>query len=146
MPETYNFTLKGWRAIAALAVFASVIGLRAYSHVQTVDDAERHAIQTWLANEYQGTDAAGLMKRLAAAGEGLPVEPLPSKPVSVDIVSASARGTRHHAIVKVEITVNGGLPPDGQPIRYLELSRYSADDWKILYNSNAYRYNRALWR
>ena len=48
-------------------------------------------------------------------------------------------------IVKVEVTVNGGTPPDGQSTRYLYVSRNFDDTWNILSESNSYSYTRALW-
>jgi hypothetical protein len=145
MAETYSFELKGWHAVVALVVLAAFTGARVYLNVQTVDDGERQAIRGWLAREYQGTDAKGLLKRMQDAGAGLPAEPLPSTPMNVEIVSAGARGTSNHVLVKVQVMVDGGEPPDGQAIRYLELSRYDGA-WSVLYNSSPYAYSRALWR
>jgi hypothetical protein len=65
--------------------------------------------------------------------------------MDVEIVSASARGGTSHMIVKVEVTVNGGPPPDDRSIRYLYVSRNFDDTWSVLWESNSLAYTRALW-
>lgn len=48
-------------------------------------------------------------------------------------------------IAKVQVTVNGGPPPDGQSIRYFYVSNNSDGTWTVLSESDASYYTRALW-
>ena len=141
----YNFTLKGWKAVAALAVLAAIYGLRIYSRVQTVDDAGRDVLTAWLLKDYQGQGPRDLMKRVQDYKAGLPMQPMTEiKPMNIEFPSLAARGSRSSMIVKAQITVDGGTPPDGQPVRYFYMS-YNADrGWAVLTETDSYSYNRTL--
>jgi hypothetical protein len=48
-------------------------------------------------------------------------------------------------LVRVEITVDGGPPPDGRSVRYFQMERKFTDDsWMVVGNSDSYLYYRAL--
>jgi hypothetical protein len=143
MPDN-RITLTGWKAVAFLAILFAWGGAQLWYHIRPVDDAGRQAVQAWLLRGYRGETAHDLLRKLADAQAGLAPAPEPP-PMDVEIVSASGRGGTSHMIVKVEVTVNGGTPPDGQSIRYLYVSRNFDDTWIILSESNSYSYTRALW-
>lgn len=142
--EIYRFTLTGWKALIALAIFAGWYGLRAYMNMQPVTDDQRQAIEEFLTNEYSGNSPQDLLRRLQAANAGQPIDPAPTSPVHVNLVSAAARGNNSHVIVRVEVTADGAPPPDGRSVRFLSLSR-QAGKWVVLWNSTSYNYSRALW-
>lgn len=141
----YNITLKGWKAVAAIALIAGVYGVRIYSRTQTVDDAGRDVLTAWLLQDYQGQGPREIIKRLRDAKAGLPVQPMSEiKPMNIEFPSLSARGSRSSMIVKAQITVEGGTPPDGQPVRYFYMT-YNADTgWAVLAETTSYSYNRTL--
>ena len=141
----YNFTLKGWKAIAALAVLGAIYGLRIYSRVQTVDDSGRDVLTAWLLKDYQGQGPRDIMKRLQDYKAGMPMQPMTEiKPMNIEFPSLSARGTRSNLIVKAQITVEGGVPPDGQPVRYFYMTYHPDTGWAVLGESTSYAYNRTL--
>ena len=142
--ESYRFTLTGWKALVALAIFGGWYGLRAYMNTQPVSDDERQAVEEFLTNEYSGNSPQDLLRRLQSANAGQPIERVPADPVHVDLHSATARGNYNHVIIRVEVTVNGETPPDGHTVRFLSLSR-QAGKWVVLWNSDSYQYSRALW-
>jgi hypothetical protein len=135
MPDN-RITLTGWKAVAFLAILFAWGGAQLWYHIRPVDDAGRQAVQAWLLRGYRGETAHDLLRKLADAQAGLAPAPEPP-PMDVEIVSASGRGGTSHMIVKVEVTVNGGTPPDGQSIRYLYVSRNFDDTWNILSESNS---------
>jgi hypothetical protein len=139
-----RITLTGWKAVAFLALPLAWGGAQLWYHIRPVDDAGRQSVQAWLLRGYRGETAPDLLRKLADAKAGLPADPEPPT-MDVQIVSASAHGGTSHMIVKVEITVNGGTPPDGRSIRYLYVSRNFDDTWNVLWESNSYSYTRALW-
>ena len=139
-----QFTLRGWHAVVALALVLGWSGVELWYHMRPVDDAGRQAIQEWLLRGYRGETAQDLLRKLEDAKAGLPPEPAPP-PMDVQILSASGHGGTSHMVVKVEVTVNGGPPPDGRSVRYLYVSRNFDDTWSVLGNSSAYAYTRALW-
>jgi hypothetical protein len=48
-------------------------------------------------------------------------------------------------VVRTEISVDGGPPPDSQPVRYLFLTTKLEGGWMVLSESDSYRYYRALF-
>jgi hypothetical protein len=143
MPDI-RITLTGWKAAAFLALPLAWGGAQLWYHIRPVDDAGRRAVQAWLLRGYREETAADMVRKLANAKDGLAPDPEPP-PMDVEIVSASAHGGTSHMIVKVEVTVNGGAPPDGRPIRYLYVSRNFDNTWNILSETDSYSYTRALW-
>jgi hypothetical protein len=109
-----------------------------------VDDAARFAIGVSLTYEYQGQ---GLKKQAQeylqprASGEA-PKEPPPSDlPIPmVELASLSAHGSKDVMVARVEVTVNGGAPPDGRSVRYLDLTRSVDGRWLVVLDSDAYHY------
>ena len=144
--DGYRFTLSGRKALAALAVVFGWYGLNVWYHIRPVDDAGRNAIHAWLLRGHRGDAAEDVLRQLQAVKAGLPLEPeTETPPMDAQIVSASAHGGTAHMIVKVEVTVNGGPPPDGRSTRYFYVSRDFDDTWHVLWESNSYFYKRALW-
>ena len=141
----YTVNLKGWKALAILALIAAIYGLHIYSRFQTVDEAGRDVLTAWLLQDYQGQGPREIIKRLKDAKAGLPVQPLTEiKPMNIAFASLSARGSRSSMIVKAHITVEGGTPPDGQPVRYFYMTHNADTGWAVLSETTSYSYNRTL--
>jgi hypothetical protein len=144
MPE-YNFTFRGWKAIAALAVTVAIFGVRTLLRFQTVDDGARTALEAWLLKDYQGHGPREIMKRLEDYKEGLPVQPLPEiKPMNIEFPSLSALGSSGNMVVKAKITVDSGPPPGGDSVRYFYLMRSIDGAWFVSSETDAYSYYRVL--
>jgi hypothetical protein len=65
----------------------------------------------------------------------------------VELTSMAARGTTGGAIVvRTEVTVDGGPPPDGRPVRYFWVVRKFGGEgsWLVTSETDAYRYFEAL--
>ena len=142
--ESYRVTFTGWKALVVLAIFGGWYGLRAYMNVQSVSEEQRQVIEEFLTKEYSGNSPQDMLRRLQALNAGQPVEEPSTSPLHVDLQSAAARGNDNHVIVRVEVTVDGGPPPDGHAVRFLSLSR-QVGKWVVLWNSDSYQYSRALW-
>ena len=144
----YRQQLRGWQAAVVGAAIVGVVTYQCARRIQPVDDAARFAIGVSLTREYQGR---GLKEQVQeylkqrAIGEG-PKEPPPSDvPIPmVELVSVKAHGSQDVLIVKVELTVNGGPPPDGRSVRYLDLIRSMDGRWLVMADSNAYHYMISL--
>jgi len=89
-----------------------------------------------------------LAQRVAEYRAGLPDRPMsvPAEEPKVQFVSLSAHGWRDAMVVRSEISVDGGTPPDGQPVRYLFLTTKFEGGWMVLSESDSFRYYEALLR
>jgi len=138
------------RRVSQAAVIAVVIiGIVAYSfrRIQKVDDAMHFAIGVSLVREYMGTglkQQAEEYLRQKAMGDA-PTEPPPSAtPIPrVVLVSVTAHGSPDVVTARVEVTVDGGVPPDGRSIRYLDVVR-SDGRWLVVGDSSAHQYMLSL--
>src|SRR5260370_31476819 len=144
----YRRELKGGQAEVAVVVILGIVAYQCARRVQTVDDAARFAIGVSLTREYQGK---GLREQVQEylqqkASGGAPKEPPPSDvPIPrVELVSVKAHGSNDGMVAKVDLTVNGGPPPDGRSVRYLDLIRSVDGRWLVVAESGAYHYLTAL--
>jgi hypothetical protein len=145
---TYNFNLRGWKALAALGLVLAFFGIRIWWRFQTVDENGRAALTEYLLKEYQGRGQRDVMERLEAYKAGQPVQPLPElKPMNIEFPSISALGTGKYTyrrmVVKVSITVDGGPPPQGNSTRYFYLN-HSGDSWTVSGEASSFSYYASL--
>jgi len=143
----YSLQLRGWPAVVAIAALAGITGVQMYLRVRSVDDAMRDAVRLELLKEYSGRGPRDLARFVAEARAGLPVEPVPALVQrDVEFTSMAARGSMGGAIVvRAEVTVDGGAPPDGRAIRYFWVSRkFGGEGWMVMAETDAYRYFMAL--
>jgi hypothetical protein len=147
MGET-RIELTGWKAIVVAAIILVVCGYRVYSRFPTVSDDGRAALRDWLEKDYTGRGPKVLAQRVADYRAGLPDRPVaaPAEERKVEFVSLSAHGWRDAMVVRSEISVDGGPPPDGQPVRYLFLTTKFEGGWMVLSESDSFRYYEALLR
>jgi hypothetical protein len=48
-------------------------------------------------------------------------------------------------VVRAEVTVDGGAPPDGRAVRYFWVSRkFGGEGWLVMAETNSFRYFMAL--
>jgi hypothetical protein len=144
----YNFQLKGWHALLAIPLLLGFAGIKMWMHVRTVDDALRDAVRAQLLNDYSGRGRSDVARILAEARAGSPTEELPPLVQrDVEFTSIAARGVfaGQREIVKVEITVDGGPPPDGRALRYLRVSRGLEGAWIVDGEADSYSYFMELW-
>jgi hypothetical protein len=145
----YNFQLRGWPAIAAVAALAGITGVQMYSRVRPVNDGMRDAVRLELLNEYSGRGPRDIARFVTEAREGSPIEPVPEVAQrDVEFTSIGARGmTGRAVIIRVEVTVDGGAPPDERAVRYFWVSRkFGSDGWMVLAETDAYQYFLELVR
>jgi hypothetical protein len=147
MPE-YSFQLRGWQALVAIAAFIGYLGLQVYLRVRPVTDGMRDAIRVRLLNDYSGRGPKDLARIIAKVHEGQPLEPIPEvvhHDIQFTSVAAHGRTGGSATLIRVEITVDGGAPPDGQSVRYFAVQHELDGSWLVLGETDSYRYNRALF-
>lgn len=140
--EVARVQFTGWKALVVLALLAGYAVLRYHTRQVTLDPAARDAVRSWVAAEYQGGARApgGLGPVLDSAAA---VDLLEQS--GVEIHSITARGWSANVVVRVEMSVRGGPPPDGRPVRYFRLLHLTRAGWRVIGESNAVRYYTRLW-
>jgi hypothetical protein len=147
---TYNFQFRGWYALVALVALLGFWGLKMCTRIRAVDEGMRQAVRQELLNEYAGRGPKDVARIVAEAREGRAVEPLPDavqRDVEFTSIAARARFGAMVTLVRAEITVDGGPPPDGQPVRYFRVERkFMEEGYMVVGASNGYSYFMELVR
>jgi len=144
----YNFQFRGWHALVALAALAGFFGIKMWLHVRSVDDAMREAVRVELLNEYSGRGRADAARILAEARAHAPIEDLPpvvQRDVQFPSMGAHGEMGARVILVRAEILVDGGPPPDGRSIRYFQISGKLTGGWLVVGESSSYWYYRELF-
>jgi len=84
---------------------------------------------------------------VAEARAGLPIEPVPElvqRDVEFTSIGAHGKIGAHETLVRAEITVDGGPPPDGRAIRYLRISRKYGGGWMVVGETTSHLYYNEL--
>lgn len=119
--------LKGGPAVLVLAALIAFGAWRVYAARVALDTDARERIEEQLEARY-------LRGALADVGGGIPngeqVEAL-LRSGRVEIQSLSARGTPGDVVVRVEATVDGQPPPDGEPVTYWRMSYSTVAGWRV---------------
>jgi hypothetical protein len=141
----YNLQLRGWQAVAGLVVLGGITGVQMYSRVRPVSDAVREAVHTKLLEEYSGRGPKDIARFAAEFRKGEPVEPMPALvQCDVEFTSIAARGRMGGTavVVRTEVIVDGGPPPDGRAVRYFWVVRKFGVEgsWGVTSETNSYRY------
>jgi hypothetical protein len=144
----YNFQLRGWHALVGIAALIAYSGIQMCLRLRTVDDGMRSAVRERLLDEYSGRGPKDIARIVAEARQGSQIEPVPEVvPRDVQFTSIAAHGRMGGAatLVRAEITVDGGSPPDGRSVRYFRVTRkFMEDGWMVVGESNSYLYYREL--
>ena len=142
----YRLPLAGWPAAAVGALILGVVAYQCVARIQHVDDAGRETIRAWLVREYQGKEirreVQGHLRRKAGEEEAPAQAPMPEP--AVRFVSLDAHGWKDFMIVRVQVKVNDGPPPDGRSVRYVHLDRQPGGRWKAFGDTDALHYYWAL--
>jgi hypothetical protein len=140
----YNFQLRGWPAVIAIAAVLVFMGVEMRLRFVWVDDAMRDAVRAELLNEYSGRGPKDLARLVAEARQGSPVEPvqpLVQRDVEFRSIAARAKMSSSVTFVRADLTVDGGPPPDGRSVRYFRVSRkFVGEGWMVVGESDSYTY------
>jgi hypothetical protein len=147
VPET-RFELTGWKAVAGLAVFLAIGGVRLAMRFPAIPDDGRKTVRTWLVKDYEGRGPKAMAQIVSDYRAGPPVyapEP-PAVAPKVEFVSLGAHGWRDATVVRAEVSVDGGSPPDARPVRYLHLTTKFDGGWMVTSETSSFSYYEALVR
>ena len=139
MSQGVSFQLKGWQAVAAVAVALVVFGLKYVGASETLDTQAAEKIKFWLSAEYL---------RSVQAREDLSPEErsrLVLASDEIEFADISARGSGDEIIVRVEVEPNPAEPPDKERIRYFEMSYSGLTGWQYQRETKALLYHLKLF-
>lgn len=137
--------LKGWKAVAALAVVIAVLVGTFRAERSTLESEAADELKVWIRSEYlarglHGVDPGEISdEELQAKGEEL------LSLNEVELTSIAARGRGDDIVVKVEIRVAGEEPPDGKPVRYFRMSHSTVTGWRVRRETTALSYYLKLF-
>jgi len=144
----YNIQLRGWHALVGIAALLAFFGIEMFLRVRSVDDGMRNAVRERLVNEYSGRGPKDIARIVAEAREGSPIESVPEvvqRDVEFASIAAHGRMGAPAILVRAEITVDGGPPPDGRKVRYFRVAhKFMEDGWMVVGESTPYFYYREL--
>jgi hypothetical protein len=145
----YRQELRGWQAVVVAVGLVAGVGYQCARRIRTVDEGARFAIGVSLTREYMGTDLKSQVQQYLRekASHSAPAEPpVSATPIpNVEVLSVAAHGSADVQVAKVEVSVNGGPPPDRRSVRYLDLMRSVDGRWMVVADSDAYHYMRSLF-
>jgi hypothetical protein len=143
----YNIQLRGWHALVGIAALLAFFGIEMFLRVRSVDDGMRNAVRERLVNEYSGRGPKDIA-RIVAEARGSPIESVPEvvqRDVEFASIAAHGRMGAPAILVRAEITVDGGPPPDGRKVRYFRVAhKFMEDGWMVVGESTPYFYYREL--
>ena len=144
----YSFQLRGWHVVVGIIALLGFAGIQIWLRVRSVDDGMREAVRLELLNEYSGRGPKDIARLVTEARAGSPVEPVPEvvqRDVELASIAAHGRMGGPVTLVRAEVTVDGGPPPDGRTVRYFRVSRkFMGGGWMVVGESDSYLYYREL--
>ena len=144
----YNIQLRGWHALVGIAALLGYFGIAVCMRVRTVDEGIRTAVRGTLLNEYSGRGPKDVARIIAEARAGSPIEPIPEMvqhDVQLRSIAAHGKIGAPVILVRAEITVDGGPPPDGRPVRYFRVAhKFMENGWVVVGESDSYWYFKEL--
>ncbi len=139
--------LTGWKAIAVLAVVVAIAGYRYVGARTTLQSAGADELRFWLAAEYQ-REGLPALEEAVASGNAQAASEQAQEIIArsrIDFVSMTARGTPDDLAVRVEISVDGGAPPDGKTTRCFRMRYSSVTGWRMQRETSALSYYLKLF-
>lgn len=123
--------LKGWKAIAALAIIAAVVGGKFLMERSTLTTEATEEIKLYLRGEYVSHELRDFDLEQMADDEAEAKAQELLKLEDIQFTSIKARGRGDDVRVKLEIQVAGQDPPDGKRVRYYQLSHSVITGWYV---------------
>lgn len=142
-----EWTLTLRRRSALLLVGALVLAPIANAIVarSSLPEGGEAAVREGLSLEYKLDRIHGIDPRQLAHEDGKALERDLRRLGRVELRSLKAKGWFWSRVVRVEVTVDGGAPPDGRSVRYLYLTCGPVIDCVVLDDVAWWRYGLGLW-
>jgi hypothetical protein len=143
-----HLTVSGWRALVLVLIVAGAAALHYRGLHESLDDQGMQMLKTWLDAGYMRAalrDTSGVPLDQLSAADKQRVSERVDRAKRVQIDSVRARGTGNRVVCRVELSLDGGPPPDGRRVRYIGMSYSLVTGWTYRQESSPVLYYLALW-
>jgi hypothetical protein len=124
--------LTGWNAVIVILLFVGFFVVQNYRLHQKLDAQGTMVVKKYLANKYLNNISPILAKKQSTQDSertAKEIEKVIEQSKTIEIQSMSAKRRGDGFIVRVEYTVQGNAPTDGQSPRYLRLKSSLGTFW-----------------
>lgn len=142
-----TFKVSGGKAIAVIALLAGLAAFKFVAQSSTLGDHATAQIKFHLASEYTRFSLPEIQQAAQSPSVSIDqVTDLVTKinPDNIEIISIAARGSGDEVIVRVEVQVAGGDPPDGRRVRYFKMRHSMVTGWTVRNPATAVSYYLSL--
>jgi hypothetical protein len=137
-----KFRVTGWKAVIVLIAVAAFLGYRYNALRTTLATEAADELRFWLAAEYMAQGLPTLEEALERGDEA--AAELQAREIvardRIEFPQLSARGDPEDVVVRAEILVDGGTPPDGRSVRYFRMRHSMVTGWRMRYEAHAVSY------
>jgi len=139
------FTLRGRPALLVLGLLVAAPLANALIARSSLPEGGAEAIRSGLSLEYKLNRIAGVEPARLSHEEGKALDRDLQRLDKVDLRSVKAKGWFWSYVVRTEVSVDGGPPPDGRSVRYLYMTCGPIVDCVVLDDVGWWRYGLGLW-
>jgi len=145
-----EFKLNGPSAVLALAALGAFTAYRLFAMQSELSTDGLELLKTSLSTEYSRSDVDAMAQKfqngeVVAAAEAVERTDRIEGFTQIEFAEVDARGMWEgrqggDVIVKVQIAVNGGPPPDGDAVRYYRMRYRPLTGWQLGTRTSALSY------
>jgi hypothetical protein len=128
--------VTGWKAVAVLVLVAALGVFRFVTARDALDADAQQQLGMWLRGEYASRYLAAIRPDSLTPEQVQDLLRLDR----IEFPSIRGIGTPDDMVVRVEITVDGGPPPDGRAVRYWRMRYSTITGWRMEREANALLY------
>ncbi len=141
-----QFQLKGWPAVGAVVIAAAFLGYKVFLVHASLGPEQLEEVRVYLRAEYSGRPVDDLRDAIASGHLDRATDLAAEIQAMQDIefVSIKARGT-DEVVVRLEIEVDGGPPPDGRNVRYYIMTHSMITGWRVKRPCSSWNYYLKLF-
>ena len=142
-----KFEFKGWKAIPVALLFVGFLIYRAVAAHAALEGEAAEEIKLHLIGVYSSQEM-GELKTAYASGDSQRLSAEVDEIVGysrIEFTSVCVKGLGDTITVRLAISVDGKLPPDGREIRYFRLEHSTLTGWRVKREVTAFRYYSKLF-